>query len=158
MALRVPESKFWDHFYRPKPPPKPHLDHLGTQIGPRKVILGHFINFAYFYPVFPLARALFFKPVSSHENVDRFFSTFCAISVHKKAAKKHPAQGFGKNYLMTTHSTVHSRECMAGGALNYSSHLTFTKGKDNVLLNFCGIKTRRNGESLSRNRISDPRF
>ena len=59
-----------------------------------------------------------------------FFQIFCAISVHKKAAKKHPAQGFGKNYLMTTHSTVHSRECMAGGALNYSSHLTFTKVKE----------------------------
>ena len=48
----------------------------GTKIGPRKVIFGHLINFAYFYVIFPLARALFFKPVSSHENVDRFFSNF----------------------------------------------------------------------------------
>ena len=36
-----------------------------------------------------------------------FFQIFCAISVHKKAAKKHPAQGFGKICLMTTRSTVH---------------------------------------------------
>ena len=33
-----------------------------------------------------------------------FFQIFCAISVHKKAAKKHPAQGFGKICLMTTRS------------------------------------------------------
>ena len=38
------------------------------------MIFGHLINFAYFYVYFPLAQALFFKPVSSHENVDRFFS------------------------------------------------------------------------------------
>ena len=31
-----------------------------------------------------------------------------AISVHKKAAKKHPAQGFGKICLMTTRSIVQS--------------------------------------------------
>ena len=39
-----------------------------------------------------------------------FFQIFCAISVHKKAAKKHPAQGFGKICLMTTRSNVHGDE------------------------------------------------
>ena len=29
-------------------PQNPHLDHLGTQIGPRKVIFGHFIDFSHF--------------------------------------------------------------------------------------------------------------
>ena len=28
MALRVPKSKFWDHFYRPNTPPKPPKRHL----------------------------------------------------------------------------------------------------------------------------------
>ena len=76
MAFPVPESKFYDHFSIQTSPQNPQKDTLGTKIGPRKVIFGHFINFAYFYAVFPLARALFFKPVSSHENVDRFFSKF----------------------------------------------------------------------------------
>jgi len=42
-------------------PQNPHLDTLGTFFGPRKMIFGHFVNFAYFYLVFPLARAVFFK-------------------------------------------------------------------------------------------------
>ena len=48
MALRVPESKFWDHFIYQIPPQNPQKDTLGTQIGPRKVIFGHFIDFGHF--------------------------------------------------------------------------------------------------------------
>ena len=33
-------------------PQNPQLDHLGTQIGPQKVIFGHFVNFAYVWLVF----------------------------------------------------------------------------------------------------------
>ena len=39
MALRVFESKFWDHFSRQTSPQK---DTLWSQIGPQKVIFGHF--------------------------------------------------------------------------------------------------------------------
>ena len=45
MALWVAESKFWDHFSLQISPQK---DTLGTQIGPRKVIFGHFIDFGHF--------------------------------------------------------------------------------------------------------------
>ena len=76
MALWMPESKFRDHFSIQTSPQNPQKDTSGTKIGPQKVIFGHLINFAYFYVVFPLARALFFKPVSRQENVDRFFSNF----------------------------------------------------------------------------------
>ena len=48
MALRVPESKFQDCFYTPKPPQKNQQDTLGNPIGPRKVILDHFIDFGHF--------------------------------------------------------------------------------------------------------------
>ena len=41
-----------------------------------------------------------------HDNVKE--DRAVAISVHKKAAKKHPAKGFGKNCLMTTRSNVHT--------------------------------------------------
>ena len=53
MALWVPKSKF------PKAPKTPQKATSGTKIGPQKVIFGHFFNFAYFYVVFPLARAFF---------------------------------------------------------------------------------------------------
>ena len=42
MALRVPESKFWDHFIYLIPPQNPQKDTLGSGIGPWKVIFGHF--------------------------------------------------------------------------------------------------------------------
>ena len=42
MALRVPESKFWDHFIYLILPQNPQKDTLGIGIGPRKVIFGHF--------------------------------------------------------------------------------------------------------------------
>ena len=45
MALRVPESKFRDHFIYQIPPQNPQKDTLGTRIGPRKVIFGHFMFF-----------------------------------------------------------------------------------------------------------------
>ena len=47
-------------FRDPNHPQNPHLDTLGTFFGPRKVIFGHFVSFAYFYLVFPLAQAVFF--------------------------------------------------------------------------------------------------
>ena len=52
MALRVSESKFWDHFSIQTSPQNPQNDTLGTQIGPRKVIFGHFAFFEYFYRIF----------------------------------------------------------------------------------------------------------
>ena len=52
MALRVSESKFWDHFSIQTSPQNPQKDTLGTQIGPRKVIFGHFAFFEYFYLIF----------------------------------------------------------------------------------------------------------
>ena len=42
MALRVPESKFWDHFIYLIPPQNPQKDTLGSRIGPQKVILRFF--------------------------------------------------------------------------------------------------------------------
>ena len=42
MALTMPESKFWDHFYIPKQPPK------GTQI------FGHFSDFGHFLIEIPI--------------------------------------------------------------------------------------------------------
>ena len=55
MALRVFESKFWDHFSRQTSPQK---DTLWSQIGPQKVIFGHFAFFVcYFYFIFPWAWA-----------------------------------------------------------------------------------------------------
>ena len=36
MALRVPESKFWDHFSIQIPPLKPPFRHFGNHFGPRK--------------------------------------------------------------------------------------------------------------------------
>ena len=40
-------------------PKNPQKATSGTKIGPQKVIFDHFINFAYFHVVFPLARAVF---------------------------------------------------------------------------------------------------
>ena len=48
-------------FRDPNLPQNPHLYILGTFFSPRKVIFGRFVNFAYFYLVFPLARAVFFQ-------------------------------------------------------------------------------------------------
>ena len=39
-------------FRDPNHPQNPQLYTLGTFFGPRKVIFGHFVNFAYFYLVF----------------------------------------------------------------------------------------------------------
>ena len=50
-------------------PQNPQKDTLGTQIDPRKVIFGHFAFFWYFYLIFPLARALFFKSISTHQKL-----------------------------------------------------------------------------------------
>ena len=52
MALRVPESKFWDHFIYLIPPQNPQKDPLGTRIGPWKVIFGHFAFFFIFWTCF----------------------------------------------------------------------------------------------------------
>ena len=63
MALRVSESKFWDHFSIQTSPQNPQKDTLGTQIGPRKVIFGHFIDFEYFdsvSSVFTVKNGVFF--------------------------------------------------------------------------------------------------
>ena len=46
----------------------PQKDTLGTKIGPRKVIFGHFAFFWYFYLIFPWARAIFFKCNPPHQN------------------------------------------------------------------------------------------
>ncbi len=59
MALRVPESKFRDHFSIRTSLQNPQKATSGIKIGPRKVIFGNFFNSAYFYVVFPLARAFF---------------------------------------------------------------------------------------------------
>ena len=69
MVLRVPESKFRNHFSIQTSPQNPQKDTSGTQIGPRKVIFGHFAFFWYFYLIFPLARALFFKSISTHQKL-----------------------------------------------------------------------------------------
>ena len=58
MALRVPKSKFRDHFSIQTSPQNPQKATSGTKIGPQKVIFCHFFNFAYFYLIFPLARAV----------------------------------------------------------------------------------------------------
>ena len=48
MALRVPKSKFKDHLPPQTSPQNPQKDTSGTQIGPRKVIFSHFIDFGHF--------------------------------------------------------------------------------------------------------------
>ena len=48
MAPRVPKSKFQDHFSTQTSPQNPQKDTLETQIGPQKVIFGHFIDFGHF--------------------------------------------------------------------------------------------------------------
>ena len=47
-ALWVPESKFWDHFYRPNTPLKPPRRHLRNPNQTLKVIFSHFIDFVHF--------------------------------------------------------------------------------------------------------------
>ena len=66
MALRVPESKFRDHFSIQTSPQNLQKDTSGTQIGPRKVIFGHFAFFWYFGAIFQATRAIFFK-IESHQ-------------------------------------------------------------------------------------------
>ena len=61
MALRVLEWKFWDHFSIQTSPQNPQKATSGAKIRPQKVIFCHFINFAFFNVVFPLARAVFFQ-------------------------------------------------------------------------------------------------
>ena len=48
MALRVPESKFWEHFYRPKPPPKPPKRHLRNPNRTSKSDFWPFFDFGHF--------------------------------------------------------------------------------------------------------------
>ena len=59
MALWMPESKFRDHFSIQNSSQNPQKATSGIKIGPRKMIFGNFFNSAYFYVVFPLARAVF---------------------------------------------------------------------------------------------------
>ena len=54
-------ARIKDHFSIQTSPHDPQKATSGTKIGPRKVIFGHFINFAYFWVIFPLARTTFFK-------------------------------------------------------------------------------------------------
>ena len=56
-------------FRDPNHPQNPHFETLRSFFGPRKVIFGHFVNFAYFYLVLPLARAFFFKCKRTTEGV-----------------------------------------------------------------------------------------
>ena len=67
MALRVPETNFWDHFSIQTSPQNPQKHTLGTKIGPRKVIFGHFAFFWYFYLIFPWARGKIFKSISTNQ-------------------------------------------------------------------------------------------
>ena len=70
MALRVPESKFRDHFSIQTSPQNPQKATSGTRIGPRKVIFGHFAFFWYFGAIFQATRAIFFKFISTHQKLD----------------------------------------------------------------------------------------
>ena len=58
MALRVPESKFWDHFYRPKPPPKPPKRHLRN---PNRTSKSDFLPFCVFLIFLPHFLWAFFE-------------------------------------------------------------------------------------------------
>ena len=88
MALRVPETNFWDHFSIQTSPQNPQKHTLGTKIGPRKVIFGHFAFFWYFYLIFPWARGQIFKSISSHEKFNeiflKFFRPILNIKRHQK--------------------------------------------------------------------------
>ena len=70
MALRVPESKFRDHFSIQTSPQNPQKATSGTHIGPQKVIFGHFAFFWYFGTIFQATRAIFFKFISTHQKLD----------------------------------------------------------------------------------------
>ena len=88
MALWVSKSKFWDHFSIQTNPQNPQKDTSGTQIGPRKVIFGHFAFFWYFYLIFPLARALFFKSISTHQKLTPDKKEFFpSLQTHKPKKK-----------------------------------------------------------------------
>ena len=69
MALRVPETNFWDHFSIQTSPQNPQKGTLGPQIEPQKLIFGHFAFFWYFCPIFPWARGKIFKCVFTAEGV-----------------------------------------------------------------------------------------
>ena len=79
MALRVSESKFWDHFSIQSSPktPKRHLriPKLGTQIGPQKVncaILCFFI----FLPHFPFSTGHFFNLPAANNSKNNDFKRY----------------------------------------------------------------------------------
>ena len=59
MALGVPKSIFQDHFSIQIPPPKTHVDTLGTILDPVKVIFGHFIDFGHFPIEIPIEPDIF---------------------------------------------------------------------------------------------------
>ena len=88
MALRVSESKFWDHFSIQTSPQNPQKDTLGTQIGPQKVIFGHFAFFEYFYLIFPWARAIFFNFKSHHLKFISGLSNFFQVIYMYKHSEK----------------------------------------------------------------------
>ena len=98
MALRVPETNFWDHFLIQTSPQNPHLDTSGTRIGPWKVIFGHFAFVWYFYLIFPWARAIFSKRRPSEENAKNiiFFAEMAYTHVGTKYTKR--PRGF-ENFL-----------------------------------------------------------
>ena len=71
MTLRVLESKFRDHFSIQTSPQNPQKATSGTQIGPQKVIFGHFAFFEHFSVIFQSRWAIFFKIESPQLN--KFF-------------------------------------------------------------------------------------
>ena len=69
-------------------PQNPQKDTLGTQIGPQKVIFGHFAFFEYFYLIFPWARAIFFNFKSHHLKFISGLSNFFQVIYMYKHSEK----------------------------------------------------------------------
>ena len=78
MVLRVPESKFYDHFSIEIPPQNPHLETFGTILDPLKVTFSHFALFGEFWS-FSGAGSYFFGNVhdfQSHFHLSKCYSFF----------------------------------------------------------------------------------
>ena len=139
MALRVPETNFWDHFSIQTSPQNPQKHTLGTKIGPRKVIFGHFAFFWYFYLIFPWARGKIFKSISTNQKFTpdkkEIFSWLLKHLNQRKNTS--PLTHFHfyhfRPYLFTTVITINVSIQMSPSLLSSQGFQTFNSEKPTLL-------------------------
>ena len=71
------------------------------------MIFGHFAFFWYFYVIFPLARAIFFKFISSQKERNQIEKSKWWINYKHKKTQKKPAEVFWRIFVATTRSKLH---------------------------------------------------